>query len=97
MLLDVVRLRWLSALVAAGFIAAFVGGIVYKRQNRETAFIYSVDFTGGTQVTMQFSQPVKSTQVDHILQDDYPGLATREFSDKEILSELSNLTSPHNS
>lgn len=89
MLLDVVRLRWLSAFVATVIVGAFVGGIIYKRQLRDSAFIYSVDFTGGTQVTLQFSKPVNSTQIDEILRDDYPGLATREFSDKEILLTVS--------
>lgn len=85
MLLDVVRLRWLSVFVAVALAGAFVGGIIYKRQLRGSAFIYSVDFTGGTQVSLQFSKPVKSSQVDEILRNDYPGLATREFSDTEML------------
>lgn len=89
MLLDVVRLRWLSTFVGIILAGAFVGGIVYKRQMRGSAFIYSVDFTGGTQVSLQFSEPVKSTRVDEILRDDYPGLATREFSDKEMLLTVS--------
>jgi len=92
MLLDVVQLRGLSAVIAACICAAFIGGIVYKRQTRGSAFVYSVDFTGGTQAKVRFTkpqsnepQPTSGQQVKDVLEQEFPGLVTRELADHEML------------
>jgi len=47
---------------------------------------YSVDFEGGTQIILSFSQPVTSTEVKSILASKgWPGAITREFSKTEML------------
>jgi preprotein translocase subunit SecF len=80
------KYRWISAIASVVLIAAFLGGIVYKRQTRGSAFVYSVDFTGGTQVLMQFSEPVGSNKIDIILDDlGLQGATTRELSGNETL------------
>jgi len=93
MLLDVKNLRWVSAVGALILCGAFVAGIMYKRSFRDSAFIYSVDFTGGTQVTMSFSPAVPSSRIDSILGEEYPGLTTRELSEGEMLIRVKAHTS----
>jgi len=85
MMLDVVRLRSISIGFFVCLLAAFVGGIFYKIQERGQAFLYSVDFTGGTQLVVRFGDHVRAQQVDAALEKEFSGSTTREFSDKEIL------------
>lgn len=71
-------------------LVAFVGGIFYKRAERGSAFQYSVDFTGGTQVLFSFENPVTSEQVMGVLEKNgFKGPLVREFSKKEMLVRVS--------
>ena len=67
-------------------LAVFVGGALYKYHQRGSVFVYSVDFTGGTQLLVDFSKPVNSETVLQILEKNgFSGAAAREFSDHEVL------------
>lgn len=85
-MINFLRYQWLSGLVSVSIFVAFIGGFFYKRAERGSAFVYSVDFTGGTQVLFGFSAPVTSNQVVSVLEKDgMAGAVTREFSPTEIL------------
>jgi preprotein translocase subunit SecF len=78
------------------FIALFVvfaGVFTYKRITTGSAFLYSVDFTGGTQVIVKFSQPVSTIDVIKILEDNnFAQPIIREFSKSELLIRVSDHT-----
>lgn len=75
-------------------LAAFIGGAWYKYNQRGSVFVYSVDFTGGTQVLIDFSKPVNGETVQRVLEKDgFSGAATREFSDHEVLVRVKEFES----
>lgn len=85
-MIDFLKYRVLYALVSLAIFVGFVGTYVYKVKTRGYGFIYSVDFTGGTQVLLGFSQPIKGSDVVSILEHNgFSGAVTRDFSDKEVL------------
>ncbi len=64
------------ALLGAGIVGYFVNG----------GFKYSVDFTGGTQVTFKFSQPVGSEDLKSALaRNGWDDAVIREFSPTDIM------------
>jgi len=68
---------------------SFFGGAFYKYKTRGTVFLYSVDFTGGTQILFDFSKPISSEKVKDILKHNaIPDPNAREFSDHEVLIRL---------
>lgn len=88
-MIDFLKYRWLCAAFSVAIFVGFIGTYIYKLQTRGEAFIYSVDFTGGTQVLLRFSKPVTSTQVIGILDaHGLQGAMTREFSPTEILVRI---------
>lgn len=85
-MIDFLKYRYWGAAFFLLTVFAFVGGYVYKTYTRGYAFIYSVDFTGGTQVVFEFSQPVSSDKIIQTLEHHgIPGAVTREFSPTKIL------------
>jgi preprotein translocase SecF subunit len=80
-MVDVFKYRWISAVMSLVIASAFIGTYVYKDRTRGSAFRYSVDFTGGTEVLFKFSKPVSSSEIVNILKKD---VTVREFSPKEI-------------
>lgn len=59
---------------------------VYRWQDRGSAFSYSVDFTGGTQVLFKFDAPVSSADVKNVLESKgWHGIVMREFPNNELL------------
>lgn len=85
-MIDFLKYRPICALFSLIIFGAFIGGYFYKRATRGEAFVYSVDFTGGTQLLLGFSKPVTSNQIIGILdQQGLTGASTREFSSTEIL------------
>lgn len=85
-MIDFLKYRPICALFSLIIFAAFIGGYIYKHQTRGEAFVYSVDFTGGTQLLLGFSQPVTSSQVIAVLdKHGWSGATTREFSPTELL------------
>jgi preprotein translocase SecF subunit len=85
-MIDFLKYRPLYAALSMVIFAAFIGTWIYKYQKYGEAFEYSVDFTGGTQVLLQFSQPVQGTRVVDILEKQgWHGALARDFSPTEVL------------
>jgi preprotein translocase subunit SecF len=85
-MIDFLKYRVVYAVFSLAIFATFIGAYVYKRQTRGEAFVYSVDFTGGTQVLLGFSEPVHSEKVTDILKNSgWSGVEARTFSEKEVL------------
>jgi preprotein translocase subunit SecF len=85
-MVDFLKYRPLYAIFSFLIFATFIGGCLYKYYTRGEAFEYSVDFTGGTQVLFEFSQPIASAQVVEALEKaGWPGAITRDFSPTELL------------
>ncbi len=71
-----------TALVFAGS----AGLALYRSQTRGSAFMYSVDFTGGTQVLLKFDHAISSSEVKKALEaKGWAGIMTREFPNNELL------------
>lgn len=67
-------------------IVAAVTGYFYNINKYGSAFNYSVDFTGGTQVLLKLSKPAGSDQIRSILSEQgYAGIELREFGSNEVL------------
>lgn len=93
-MIDFLKYRPLYATLSALIFVLFIGGVVYKYKTRGEVFIYSVDFTGGTQVVLGFSQPIKSEQILPVLEKEgWHGAVTREFSSHEVLVRLKDFSS----
>ncbi len=85
-MINFVKYRPFTAIVSFVLISSFIGYALYKRQTTGEVFRYSVDFTGGAQVLLKFSQPVSLLAVKDILdKNDWHGAALREFGENEIL------------
>lgn len=84
-MIDFLKYRIFGALFSAAIFITFIGTFAYKYHTRGEAFIYSVDFTGGTQVLFRFSQDIKGSDVLSVVESQWPGAAIREFSAREIL------------
>ena len=84
--IDFLGYRYICFALSLILLASFIGGAFYKYQTRGSVFLYSVDFTGGTQVLLDFSKPVSGEEVKKILEDNgISGAAAREFSNHEVL------------
>src|SRR5579871_1346612 len=85
-MINFLKYRTATALSSLCLMIAFGATAIYRYQSRGSVYTYSVDFTGGTQVLFQFSEPVDSTVVREIIANS--GLTsanTREFGNNEIL------------
>lgn len=72
-------------------IVAGVGGYFYNVNKYGTAFNFSVDFTGGTQVLLKFAQPIGSDNIRSILSEKgFSGAELREFGANEVLIRVQN-------
>ncbi len=89
-MINFVKYRRVTAIVSIVLISGFIGFAVYKKQTSGEVFKYSVDFTGGAQVFLRFSQPVSSSQLVEILdKEGWKGASLREFDDKnEIMVRI---------
>lgn len=93
-MIDFLKYRPFYAAFSAIIFTVFIGALVYKHYTRGETFVYSVDFTGGTQVVFGFGKPVSSAEVISVLEKEgYNGVVTREFSEKEILVRLKDFSS----
>lgn len=87
--IDFLGYRYVCFALSLILFASFIGGAFYKYKTRGSVFLYSVDFTGGTQILFDFSKPVSSEKVMEILeQNSISGSTAREFSDHEVLIRL---------
>ncbi len=92
--IDFLRYRPLFYTLSLILFATFGAGIWYKTVTRGSAFLYSVDFTGGTQVLLQFSQKISGDAVLRLAEKHgYDGAVTREFGEREILVRVKSFES----
>jgi len=94
-MINFLKYRWMCGLFSISFLIASLGVYIYKWQTRGYTFVYSVDFTGGTQVLLKFEKPVSVCHLKDILEKNgWKNPITREFSaPEEVLirvSEYSN-------
>lgn len=82
-MIDFLKYRYLGFFFFFLTFAVFIGSYFYKLHTRGYSFIYSVDFTGGTQALLSFSESISSEKVVHVLEHaGLTGIATREFAQK---------------
>lgn len=85
-MIDVLKYRWLSAVLSLTIAVSFVVTYFYKERMYGQAFSYSVDFTGGTEVLFKFDTEISANAVKDVLTAaGWPGAVTREFSKDEII------------
>lgn len=94
-MINFLKYRVICGILSTLFFALCLGVYVYKWQTRGYTFVYSVDFTGGTQVLIKFDKPVSPSTLKDILEkNNWKNPIVREFSSpEEILirvSEFSN-------
>jgi len=83
-MIDVLRYRAFTAFVSFSIVASIVGTYIYKEQTRGSAFTYSVDFSGGTQMQLRFDRDVTGAQIRDILeQGGWKNPTIREFAGKK--------------
>ena len=88
-MINFVKYRMVTAIVSFLLVGGFIGFAIYKKQTTGEVFKYSVDFTGGAQVLLKFSQPVSMLAIKDILdKEGWNGAALREFSEDEILVRI---------
>ncbi len=89
-MINFVKYRMITAIISFLLVGGFIGFALYKKQTTGEVFKYSVDFTGGAQVLLKFSQPVSMLAVKNILdKEGWDGAALREFSENdEILVRI---------
>lgn len=78
-MVDLLKYRVLSIVFSLAIVLGFIGTASYRYLHRESVFTYSVDFTGGTQATLRFSQPVVSEKIKKIISKQWDGVTLREF------------------
>ncbi len=94
-MINFLKYRFVYGMFSLMFLLASLGVYIYKWQTRGYTFVYSVDFTGGTQVLLKFQKPVDICELKDILENNgWKNPITREFSaPEEVLvrvSEFSN-------
>ena len=82
------RYRLLCGVFAASLLGVVIWGLYFGG-----GFDYSVDFTGGSQVLLRFSQAVSPESIKTLLKDaGYTGVDTREFSNSEICVRIADFS-----
>lgn len=93
-MIDFLKYRWLMGVYSIVILVSFIGVSLYKHYHYGSAFSYSVEFTGGTQVLLKFEKDVSPNAVRDIIHaNGWAGAITRDFSSTEILvrvKEFSN-------
>ena len=94
-MINFLKYRFVYGMFSLMFLLASLGVYIYKWQTRGYTFVYSVDFTGGTQVLLKFQKPVDVCELKDIPENNgWKNPITREFSaPEEVLvrvSEFSN-------
>ncbi|MDR3645913.1 MAG: protein translocase subunit SecF [Candidatus Babeliales bacterium] len=88
-MIDFLKYRYFCALFSLLILVAGISAYVYKG-----GFDYSVEFTGGTQVLMRFSEPIDSNKIKDVLKDKgFQGVDLREFSKNETLIKVQEFSS----
>lgn len=88
-MINFLKYRTLSAVTSAVLMIAFAGVAIYRQQTYGEVFLYSIDFTGGTQVLFKFSAPVDSTRVKQIFSENgWDNSTVRVFEGNEVLVRI---------
>lgn len=66
-MIDFLKARWVCLGFSVILVSTFIGGFIYKRATKGSAFEYSIDFTGGTQAHFKFEKPIHAIDVKEIL------------------------------
>lgn len=86
MMVNYLKYRYYCAAFFVLLVGAGIGGYIYNLQRYGSAFNFSVDFTGGTQILLKFAQPVGSDQIRAVLSaQGYSSAELREFGQTEVL------------
>jgi preprotein translocase subunit SecF len=93
MMINFLKYRFLCGIISVIMFTVFIGDFIYKKQTTGSAFTYSVEFVGGTQILLKFQDTVSSNQIKDILEHaGWPGVVTREFSDREIIIRVKEVS-----
>lgn len=86
--IDFLKYRYLAAFFSCALLAAGIAGYVYRG-----GFLYSVDFTGGTQVLFKFDKTVGSEQLKTALaKEGWGDVAVRELGDSDVAVRVKDFT-----
>jgi preprotein translocase subunit SecF len=86
------KYRFVTVIFTLIFFSAFLIHSVYLYRTRGYVFSYSIDFTGGTQILLKFSQKVDSDQVRKILvEKGWEEIDTRSFSADEVMIRIKDV------
>jgi preprotein translocase subunit SecF len=66
-MIDFLKARWVCLVFSVALVSTFIGGFIYKRATKGSAFEYSIDFTGGTQAHFKFEKPIHAVNIKEIL------------------------------
>jgi preprotein translocase SecF subunit len=91
-MIDILRYRWISATASIAILVAAISVGIYRIQTRGNAFTYSVDFTGGTQVLLQFSQNITPDEITQVLHEQWPSASVRTFGDREHMVRVADFS-----
>ncbi len=87
--IDFLKYRYVAAFFSCALLATGIAGYVYRG-----GFLYSVDFTGGTQVLFKFSKTVGSEKLKVALaKDGWGDVAVRELGDSDVVIRVKEFTS----
>jgi len=85
-MIDFLKFKRIGAAFFIGMCLLFVSLYVYKQATRGYAFVYSIDFTGGTQVILRLSEHSTTEKVAAALERaSFANAAVRAFSGNDFL------------
>lgn len=86
--IDFLKYRYFAAFFSCALLAAGIAGYVYRG-----GFVYSVDFSGGTQVLYKFSKPVGSEQLKSTLaKQGWGDVVIRELGNSDVAVRVKDFT-----
>lgn len=92
-MVDVLKYRGFTLAFSFFIVLAFIGTAGYRYSTRGSIFSYSVDFTGGTQVTFKFDKPVEAAVLKNALETTWQHVTIREFpAQHELLVRVNEVS-----
>jgi preprotein translocase subunit SecF len=89
MTFNIIKIRYFSYILSCVMLGLFFLGVFYKKHQRGSSFLYSVEFSGGAQVHCLLEGAAVSTteEMKRALEKDkhYEGIIIRQFSNNEFL------------
>jgi preprotein translocase subunit SecF len=85
-MIQFLRYRYAVMSVSLLMVCSFFVMALYQYKTRGQVFSYSIDFTGGTQVLLKFSENTSADAVRAALaQENFSGMDTRSFAANEVM------------